>query len=82
MCNGLDQLKRIADDVRLLYRVDHVLTLGDLDSLAQRHGAKPHVVDAVVAAMTAFGAAPGARSLRPEYRLPASYPADLSDLAD
>jgi hypothetical protein len=79
---GIDQLRLIAEDVRRLYLVDHVLTLGDLDLMARRHGAKPHVVDAVVSAMTAFGTTAGTRTLRPEYRKPASYPSDLIDLAD
>ena len=82
MRNGIDRLKRIADDVRRLYRVDHVLPLGDLDLLAQRHGARPHVVDAVVSAMTVFSATPGARTLRPEYQPLESYPSELADLAD
>lgn len=67
-------LTKLAEEVRAIYRVDHVLTLGGLDALAKRYGLQPHVVGDVINAMTAMGATPGARALRPEFEAPATCP--------
>ncbi len=69
-----DNLTKLADDVRSIYRTDHVLTLGDLDSLAKQHRLQPHVVGDLINAMTTTGAAPGTRVLRPEFRMPGACP--------
>ena len=65
---------KLADDVRAIYRINHVLTLGDLDSLVRRHGLQAHVVGDVINAMTAMGASPGTRALRPEFKSPGTCP--------
>lgn len=74
-------LTKLADDVRAIYRVEHVLTLGDPESLSKRHGLQPHVVGDVINAMTALGRAPGARRLRTQYKLPGTCPS-LDDQFD